>query len=413
MISGLAAPLGNGPGYFRGMMRAILVIPITAKSAMIISPAPRTTISLPSTFCFSSTFRRRPALTKSIRFAAAQSMSHRVGAGSVRRDVGEELVALPRHLADDQGSSRRRQPPISAATSRAVSDAEAGLPRRRRHLVGHGVVDRRFLELVLQPEHLVEIEEEEPHRDVDRLVAGLRRLAQELEHARFAGEVDVLLRGLEPAQRLAEQRAAGGLDVLQLGEIEPQLRLLLGGLLQLVERGGAGGAEHAAQRDGGEAAGAEVGVLARDRGRRIDPHRRRALELDHEVERLFLELGLATELLQHVEQHQPHLQLPGAQVLAVDRLLRARPRLLGLPVRVQDRGFLDRRGHVDAGAFLDFDAEDRVERFLQRLLLGWLGRFGGLGRARRGRLLPDRRGGERAEVEGERFAAGRCRGRSA
>ena len=35
------------------------------------------------------------------------------------------------------------------------------LPRRRRHLVGHGVVDRRLFELVLQPEHLVQIEQQQ------------------------------------------------------------------------------------------------------------------------------------------------------------------------------------------------------------------------------------------------------------
>jgi hypothetical protein len=155
-----------------------------------------------------------------------------------------------------------------------------------------------------------------------------------------------------------EQLAARRLDALQLAEVEPQLRLLVRRLAQLLERTRALRAKRAGERNGRRAAGPQRRVLLR-RGRRIGPHRGGALQLDHEIKRALLEFLLAAELQQHVEHHQPHLQLPRAEILALQRLLESRVCLRGCPFAYRTPP--PRSPAAPRDRFLDLDAQDRVD----------------------------------------------------
>src|SRR5262245_4666965 len=82
---------------------------------------------------------------------------HRARPARVGGDVGEPPVALTSVLAHDverlvAGLEHDRQRGLQRRGTR-----RRRFPGRRRHLVGHRIVDRRLLELVLHPEHLVEV----------------------------------------------------------------------------------------------------------------------------------------------------------------------------------------------------------------------------------------------------------------
>src|SRR5947209_10948866 len=99
------------------------------------------------------------------------------------------------------------------------------LPGRRRNLEGDRIVDRRFLELVLEVENPVHIEQQRPRGTVGFGPSGLAGPLQKLDEPRLSGEPHFLSRVAKGKQRFAEQPAARAVDAAQFAAIHaPRLK---------------------------------------------------------------------------------------------------------------------------------------------------------------------------------------------
>src|SRR6266702_1040995 len=214
---------------------------------------------------------------------------------------GDEIDALrPRHVDDEHGVRRRPVPQLlrerlarpgdisregegsilrldGTLDRRALrSRARLRIPGGRRNLEGHGVIHRRLLELVLELQNAVELEQQRPHGAVGLGPPHPAGLLEEPQKLGLAGDHHIPSGAANGGERLSKEPAAGRVQSLQLGAVHAHRMQLFGDVAQLLQLGCARLRQRAAQRAIPDAPRDERGIGGRPG---LDPHRRRALEL--------------------------------------------------------------------------------------------------------------------------------------
>ena len=270
-------------------------------------------------------------------------------AGGLLGRLRRILEAEPfRHLADDR--QRLLRGVVAGAADAHL--ALRRLPRRRRDLVGHAVVDRRLVELVGAIRHPQGVETELPERRVGIADAVRCRVVQHGEELLAADPAHVD-RLRDPASEQIAQLGAGlDVDPFQRAPVEDpgqrhlqrprsQRRDALG-----IEIVGADPADLAFDAARARPLLADrLGDQARDR----EPLRRRPAEALGVVERQALELVLLADRAVQVEQDEPGLRMLLAQAAGagqVDQRLLAR---LEIGIGEGDDGFVELRIVNDLG----------------------------------------------------------------
>ncbi len=176
------------------------------------------------------------------------------------------------------------------------------LPGRRRNLEGDRIVDRRFLELVLEIQRSVYVEQQRPSRSVG---FDLSRLAEPLEKRKepgFSGKHHFLARLVDGQESLVEKAAPWPVEAQQSAAVNAHG--LAGRVPQFFQLEGARAGQHATQRKIADAPCGERGIGSLTD---LDPRGRGALEFHHEFRSERLELELHAKMLVQVEKHQPAL----------------------------------------------------------------------------------------------------------
>src|SRR5437899_1864474 len=176
------------------------------------------------------------------------------------------------------------------------------LPGRRRNLEGDRIVDRRFLELVLEIQRSVYVEQQRPSRSVGFDLSRLTEPLEKREEPGFSGKYHFLSRIVDGQESLAENSAAWPVEAQQFAALNAHG--LPGHVPQFFQLGGARAGQHAAQCKIADAPCGERGVVTLVG---LDPRGRGALEFHDELQGERLELELHAQILVQVEKHQPGL----------------------------------------------------------------------------------------------------------
>ena len=253
-----------------------------------------------------------------------------------RQDVGRHGGRVVEHLARGRrgGGCRARRRPGPRHHRR--------LPRRRRHLERHRVVDGAVVERRAIAVPLQELERQQPralaafapalHRRVERPPEGFRAL-----------QAQRVLPPARVAQHVGQQPRAGVVEFRDRRQVEARLRRVRRDrATQRLELAGARGGQLA----GDAHVAARRRALTRRRPDPIVPGRRRALELDDVFQRELLERAAVPGPLDQVEQREPGERRGAGLGIPGDAFRQQRAGGLGVAAGEQQHRVLQHGAHA-------------------------------------------------------------------